>query len=185
MEIIWDEAAIRRELINLDRRTGLFGAKLSISFGNAQKTLGSFSSDGQFRFSNRFFQDPEWPQEAALDVIRHEYAHYMDYMLNGRCGHGRTWKECCRAVGARPARLYNQGWANYHRNRRKALKRQAALLAGYRPGDRIEHPRFGAGVIVEIEGDAVNRRAKVCFDGVDVKWLGLAWVHDHCGRCEG
>lgn len=54
MNTIWNEAAIRREFAGLDAKTGLKGAKLPISFGNAKGTLGSYTSanEGAFRFSD-------------------------------------------------------------------------------------------------------------------------------------
>ena len=82
MKNIWTETAIRKEFARLDAKTGLKGATLPISFGNAKCTLGSYSSagGGAFRFSRHYFDDPLWPIEEALDTIRHEYAHYMDHM---------------------------------------------------------------------------------------------------------
>lgn len=73
----WTEADIREEMAKLDLKTGLNGAELPISFNNSKCTLGLYYSTngGSFKFSNYYFQDPNWPIEAALDVIRHEYAH--------------------------------------------------------------------------------------------------------------
>lgn len=77
MKTIWTEAAIRAEMTKLDKKTGLKGAELHISFNNAKCILGVYYSTngGSFKFSNYYFQDTKWPIESALDVIRHEYAH--------------------------------------------------------------------------------------------------------------
>lgn len=72
MKTVWTESAIRSEMAKLDKRTGLKGAELPISFNNARCTLGLYSSinGGSFKFSNCHFQDPNWPVEEALDTIR-------------------------------------------------------------------------------------------------------------------
>ena len=97
--IIWNEEEIRKELRRMDQLTGLSGATLPIRFNEAWATLGSYRLIGRkaggFCFSNRYLQDPDFTPEEALDTIRHEYAHYMDYELYGNTGHGRTWKACC------------------------------------------------------------------------------------------
>ena len=108
MEQIFDEEMIRAELRRLDMKTGLHAADLPIKFGKARCTLGRFSYPSEdrmeFYFSNYYFQDPMHPIEEKLDTIRHEYAHYMDYMINGSSSHGPSWKNCCRIVGAIPTK---------------------------------------------------------------------------------
>ena len=79
---IWNESMIRKEIKALDAITGLDGASLKISFMRSAHTLGLFSAEGDmwFKFSMNYFHDPEWPEESAVGVIRHEYAHYMTWM---------------------------------------------------------------------------------------------------------
>lgn len=81
MKTVWNEATIRAEIAKLYKKTGLSGTELPISFNNAKCTLGVYYSidGGLFKFSNYYFQDPEWPIESALDVIMHEYAHHMEH----------------------------------------------------------------------------------------------------------
>ena len=186
MNTIWNEAAIRKEFARLDAKTGLKGAKLPITFGNAKGTLGSFSAadGGVFRFSRHYFDDPLWPVESALDTIRHEYAHYMDHMLYGNLGHGASWKKCCLEVGALPIRCYSDGRARYYRDKHEEEQRRSSALDRYEIGGLILHPRYGTGRIVEIIGTDHTRYAVVSFQGMEDKKLSLAWVAENCGRCE-
>lgn len=107
---IWTEEMIRSEIMVMDNKTGLKGADLPIKFNPDKSALGSYcwQGEGYFTFSERFFKDPEWPLEAAINTIRHEYAHYMDRKLYGHCGHGKTWRECCMQVGAFPIACYSK-----------------------------------------------------------------------------
>lgn len=114
-KMIWDEARIRAEIARLDGITGLSGAKLPILFFNARRTLGQFGVHDPngaelmyFRFSHHWFQRPDWPAEHALDVIRHEYAHYVNWVRHRQSGHNSSWKKCCILVGARPERLHRE-----------------------------------------------------------------------------
>lgn len=185
MEMKWTESSIRKELARLDEKTGLNGASLPISFNNAKCTLGLYCSEngGSFRFSNYYFQNPEWPVEEALDVIRHEYAHHMDHVIYDGHGHGATWKYCCRSVGALLIQCYNDQRAKYHQHKHAEEAKLSEHLDGYRIGCCIDHPVYGVGTIKNIIGESVNRCITVDFSGVGIKKLGLAWVDKYCRRC--
>ena len=185
MNTIWNEAAIRRELASLDAKTGLKGAKLPISFGNAKGTLGSYTSanGGAFRFSRHYFDDATWPVEEALDTIRHEYAHYMDHMVYGNMGHGVSWKRCCLEVGALPIRCYSRERAKYYQDKHEKEKQKSSALDQYTTGCSIVHPKFGTGKIVEIVGTDHTRYAVVTFTNMENKKLSLTWVDENCRRC--
>ncbi len=179
MEQIWDEKRIRAEMARLDGLTGLHGASLPISFGKARQTLGVFiiAEDGlRFRFSSWWFQNPSWPEECALDVIRHEYAHYMNWERYGNRGHGPTWKTCCIAVGASPARLYQRELEDYYRSRRS----QEEEFGRYRAGDLVLHPRFGMGTVQRLTGEWPNRFVVADFGPKGVKKLDIRWVSENC-----
>ena len=178
----WNEKSIREELARLDVKTGLKGAKLPISFSNSKKTLGEYSGvgDGAFRFSNHYFQDPDWPEEAARDVIRHEYAHYMDHKLYGGGGHGRSWKKCCIEVGALPIRCYDEKRAMYYRQKHQKEAELSLHYDTFHEGNVIEHPFYGKGTITSITGQDLSRRVVVEFDSVGEKLLGIAWVDKYC-----
>lgn len=182
MGIIWDENSIREEMKRLDAKTGLGGAVLPISFGDSRHTLGMFSSrdGGVFRFSKRYFKNPDWPEEMALDVIRHEYAHYMDFVLYGNVGHGLSWKKCCGVVGALPLRCYKDEIADQAKRKHEKEKELTERFDGYQIGKSIKHPTYGIGVIRDITGEALNRRMVVDFQTKGEKELGLAWVDKNC-----
>lgn len=186
MKTIWNEATIRKEFARLDTKTGLKGATLPITFNNSKRTLGfySISNGGAFRFSRYYYDDPSWPIEAALDIIRHEYAHYMDHMIYGNCGHGTTWKKCCTEIGALPIRCYSSERAKYYQDKHEAKRKEAEALDHFMVGSYIIHPRFGRGKIVEIVGVDVNRYALVDFIDMETKKLLLRWVKENCGRCD-
>lgn len=184
MENIWNEERIRSELARLDIKTGLKGARLPIRFNHAKNTLGSFSViQGEvFTFSNYYFQNPDWPVEAALDVIRHEYAHYMDYELYGNMAHGKTWKKCCSEVGAISIRCYSSTRTGYFEKKHEKEKEQIRKYDTYGEGEKIVHPHYGIGVIEEITGEGVNRRMIIDFPKTGKKKLGIEWVDQNCKR---
>ena len=184
MKMIWNEETIRAELRRLDGITGLHGAELPITFGNARSTLGCFHSDSngdemRFYFSNFWFKKPDWPDASALDVIRHEYAHYMDWMLYGHCSHGPTWKACCVQVGAVPSRLYSEETNAFYQKKEAQEQALAQTLEAYGVGSRVVHPTFGTGVIQALESSGTSQIASIAFDA-GTKRFPLAWVHQHC-----
>ena len=103
-------AQIKALYTELDKKFHLNGAKIPITFGFDTDLLGSYTQAGpdteeHFHFSLLFtgysVKKP-LTKEERLDLYKHEYAHYMDLMVNGpmeEC-HGEGWEACCRAVGA-------------------------------------------------------------------------------------
>ena len=134
MKTEWSETAIRKELARLDEKTGLHGARLPISFSRAYTIIGQFSArgEGEFRFSTVYFRDPTWPVEEALNVIRHEYAHYMDYALYDGVGHGSTWKKCCTMIGAVPQRCYSSRVARLLKEKHDEEAKQQLIVHNLR-----------------------------------------------------
>ena len=61
--------------------------------------------------------------------------------------------------------------------REDALNRE---LDAYRVGRWIEHPRFGIGAILAVEGEGAQRRLEADFDNAGRKRLGLKWVYENC-----
>lgn len=179
---IWDEKSIREVFEELDKSTGLSGAELPIYFGNAKGTLGCFiiKNGPAFRFSDYWFKDPEWPEESALDVIRHEYAHYMDWSLTGYTSHGSSWKTCCIRVGAVPSRLYSEGRSEYYKNKHKKEEDRLAHLNKYKTGQAIEHPQYGTGIITVLDKKERSIIARVDFGEKGVKTLDLNWIDCNC-----
>jgi DNA helicase-2/ATP-dependent DNA helicase PcrA len=54
--------------------------------------------------------------------------------------------------------------------------RGAALDGGFRLGQRVMHPKFGEGVVLNAEGGGAQARIQVSFQGVGAKWLVLAYA---------
>lgn len=114
----WTVDKIRTIIRNLDRRTGLHGGELPICLERMQFHLGyhRYRPNAAFCFSTLYFNDPRFPERAAYDVIRHEYAHYVvdEVQLKKYVPHdprvkhhGDDWKLACRLVGANPHRCYD------------------------------------------------------------------------------
>lgn len=114
----WSVEKIREVMRYLDQKTGLRGAELPIRLGTAQYHLGSYNcTEGhmRFSFSARFLNDPLFRESEAIELIRHEYAHYYvhaadlrRFFLDGRSWHhGPSWKYACRMVGASGRRAYD------------------------------------------------------------------------------
>ena len=179
----WTEEAIREELRKLDDITGLHGSRLPILFTKAKRTLGSFYHDAEkplnFRFSSVWLTDPNFAHAQGIDLIRHEYAHYMDFMRNGKSSHGPKWKACCREIGAEPSAHYNAETNRYQLSLERAACEQEAALARYTPGTHVTHPAFGTGVVESCTGSGASSRIAVRF-ATGTKLLGAAWVIANC-----
>ncbi len=184
MEKLFYESDIRKELQKLDKKTGLHGADLPIKFGKAKSMLGYFSYDKNsyfgFYFSNHYFLDPDLPVEEKLNVIRHEYAHYLDYMQRGFSAHDAEWKKCCNIVGSFPIRCFNKDRADSYLAKHQKEEELNSKLNKYSIGTEIKHPVFGLGTIKEIFGSNLTRSATVEFHSVGEKRLSLNWIEANC-----
>lgn len=189
--MIWTEDAIREELRRLDAVTGLHGADLPISFGYARQTLGvfQFTRDGQplrFRFSKYFLDDPHFTQQEAVDLIRHEYAHYMQLMRGGPNAeppHGDGWKQCCREIGAHPEGRYRPERNEVQLNWLQEQNKLSTFLGQLQLGMNIHHPMFGMGVLTEITGMQEGARLTIR-SACGEKVLSARWVLEHCSPTE-
>lgn len=102
----WSVEDIREVIRSLDARTGMDGASISI---HLSKSLGDGSTLGTYRpskdncwrafsFSLKYFNDSNFNDLAAIDVIRHEYCHYLvdalglKELFNDENDHGIAWK---------------------------------------------------------------------------------------------
>ena len=52
-----------------------------------------------------------------------------------------------------------------------------ALPEGLRLGQRVAHPRFGEGVVLNCEGEGSHARVQVNFEGAGAKWLVLQYAN--------
>ena len=123
-QLRWSRERIRAELSRLDDITGLKGANVTVRLYEEREPLGLFTFIDPVRmtfgFSSPRFEDPKFTQAEALDVIRHEYAHNMEYALFGEStDHGPNWQKCCRKIGARPQTFYTSEWAELARGLEK------------------------------------------------------------------
>ncbi len=61
----------------------------------------------------------------------------------------------------------------------KAKSVSPSLTSGqsYQPGQQVSHPKFGAGVILQIEGEGTQERVQINFKTAGVKWLMIAYAH--------
>ena len=174
------QSRILNELKRLDAITGLQGAAVPFSFFNRKNAFGMFvpgRGNMEFRFSEPLFEDPLLPDETKVDTIRHEYAHYMDYVKFGCCSHGATWKRCCHIVGATPCRYYNETALKEEYSKRLNANHQMDLQFG--TGTQITHPSFGVGKIVEVVGNDLQRIVKIKFSD-DIRTLSVKWLLENC-----
>jgi len=169
----------------LDKKTGLHGAELPIEFYRGKSYLGwfYFRPTMYFRFSVTYVDDPHWTEQSALDLIRHEYAHYMNWMRNGLSGHGKEWKVCCSEIGGRPVRCFSPEVEEGYKKRNIIAASTATRYGTYEVGKSIVHPVFGKGMIVGANGEGPARIIDVKFPTIGIKRLGVAWVDKNCTKC--
>ena len=142
-------------------------------------------SEKKFRFSLRWFEDPGWTEQSAIDTIRHEYAHYMDHMLNDHTRpphHGPKWKACCRAIGAIPERLYREEDERQFKKKNMEAASTAIRCGACEIGISIVHPTFGKGMIVGANGEGPARIIDVRFPEIGIKRLGAEWADKNCTK---
>ena len=57
------------------------------------------------------------------------------------------------------------------------MQRKNSSGSGWRIGQNVRHPKFGAGVIINCEGGGTDARVQVSFSGNGVKWLALEYAN--------
>ena len=179
----WPEERIRQELQRLDKLTGLNGNALPIKFTYSNYMVGSFhvyDKNQWFEFSRAYFEDPGTPEQANLDTIRHEYAHYMDWAVYGNLGHGPTWKKCCGDLNTPSNRLYSNALAQQYQKRQDRAEANTRLCAGYTEGQTVVHEKYGTGVIRSVREVKEDRMLEIAFENGQTKILSARWIHDHC-----
>lgn len=136
---VWSVEKIRAVMVHLDRKTGLHGAELPIEMGKAVSYLGRYycGERKSFYFSKHHLNDPAFRESEAIELIRHEYAHYYvdaaglrPFFQDGRAHHhGPSWQYACKMVGASGRRegdaaraLCVQGRGRRHQNGGRASK---------------------------------------------------------------
>lgn len=142
-------------------------------------------------------------KEDRLDLYKHEYAHYMQYNMDipkqydWQPGiHGSAWKYCCSLIGAAPTPYYKAGEALMKKDYDKVLKnpihdktvplrdtyrRERAYqdnknrVVQYKVGETVDHPKFGEGMIEEIQQLSGTVRLHIRF-GDEVKVIDQKWL---------
>ncbi|GAM78809.1 ATP-dependent DNA helicase [Vibrio ishigakensis] len=53
----------------------------------------------------------------------------------------------------------------------QSVKKENFNETGYTLGQRVKHPKFGEGTIINFEGSGAQSRVQVAFNGEGIKWL--------------
>lgn len=179
---IWTEADFRRELRRLDQYVKetqgivLNGGQLPIVYSQRAKCMLGAYYPGQkmFKFSLLFFNS-DVPEACALDVIRHEYAHYYaDVVFGVNRGHGAQFKAACRIVGANPNTYYSKDFEAAARE--KEARSAAVYRSTVSPGQRVRHPSFGEGRVLSVDCKQTTAWLRVDFGSSGIKLLDEAWL---------
>ena len=142
-------------------------------------------------------------KEDRQDLYRHEYAHYMEHYMEipkeyqWQPGlHGSAWKYCCSLVGAAPTPYYKAGESLMKHDYDKVLKNpindktvpirdqyrrekeyqdQKNRVVQYQVGESVKHPKFGTGIVEEVEQMTGSVRLHIRF-GEEVKIIDQKWL---------
>lgn len=104
---------IREVLDRLDTVSGLSTKQIPVVIKNTQK-LGCFVSKivadkiavpVEFQFNENILRG-KYPEETTIEIIKHEYAHFMSFMLYPKelfsakrmPAHGKEFKKCCEVI---------------------------------------------------------------------------------------
>lgn len=184
---VWTEELIQNELKRLDdlvyRKKGIIleGATIPIKFNNIKSWLGYFDCsklDFEFGFSRFYFDDDQFPESSAFDVIRHEYAHYYAYAVFGSKGHDKYWHAACSVVGASTTRVHTKEFDD--RKKRIEEKENRIYNNLLDLGTKIMHKKYGNGVICVIKKYRDLAVETVLFDSGFIKKLDESWIIENC-----
>lgn len=142
-------------------------------------------------------------KEDRQDLYKHEYAHYMEHYMEipkeyqWQPGlHGSAWKYCCSLVGAAPTPYYKAGESlmkhDYDKvlknpindktvpirdqyRREKEYQNQKNRVVQYQVGESVKHPKFGTGIVEEVEQMTGSVRLHIRF-GEEVKIIDQKWL---------
>ena len=178
----WTEEDFRKELRKIDHHVmktkgiALAGAELDIEFSKrARHTLGQYYPViKKFRFSLPFFNS-DVPEACAIDVIRHEYAHYYNDVVFGISrGHGAQFKATCRIVGANPSTYYSKTFEAEARNREE--KEKQVYESAVKTGQQITHPTFGKGIVKSVDSKKETALITIDFGKFGLRVIDEVWL---------
>lgn len=181
----WTEEDFRKELRKIDQHVkktqgvDLGGASLGIVYSQrAQCTLGRYyPKEKKFMFSLPFFNS-DVPEACAIDVIRHEYAHYyadVVYGYNG--GHGSPFKAACWNVGANPSTYYSRAFEAAARKKEEWDVR--IYDSGVKEGQVVLHPQFGEGKVLSVDNWKNTALLRIDFGKHGTRIIDEAWLRDN------
>lgn len=181
----WKEEDFRKELRRLDQYVkqtqgiDLVGAELDIEYSErARCTLGMYyPKEKKFKFSLLFFNS-DVPEACAIDVIRHEYAHYYaDVVLGCDHGHGPQFKVACRIVGANPSTYYSRA---FEETARKKEEWDACTYdSAVKEGQLVLHPQFGEGNVLLINKLRDTALLKIDFGKYGIRIIDETWLRNN------
>lgn len=99
------ELFIRNEMNRLDSVTGISTSDSPVYLTNSYNLVGTYSPftyPDCFSFSRKFFSDEDINTETLLHIIRHEYAHCLNFRIYRQHGHGWWFKHCCKIIDCYP-----------------------------------------------------------------------------------
>nr|WP_308649075.1 hypothetical protein [uncultured Agathobacter sp.] len=167
-------AEIRFLFEKLDHKFGLHAARIPVTFGFEEDSLGSYTpkagqNEEEFHFSLLFIgycvENP-LSKSDRFDLYKHEYAHYMQYNMEipkkytWQPGiHGSAWKYCCSLVGAAPTPYYKVGEGLIKHDYDAALKNKIhdkSIPIRDRYNRQKEYERSKNSIVKYNKGDMVN-----------------------------
>jgi len=72
---------------------------------------------------------------------------------------------------------YGRGSGNAYGSGKPTALRDEPVAPGLRLGARVRHAKFGAGVVLNIEGQGPHARVQVNFESAGSKWLMLQYAN--------
>lgn len=183
----WTESDFRRELRKIDdyvretQNIELSGCELEIVI--PPRISGAIAAyypcEKKFEFSQKFFNS-DIPENCAVDVIRHEYAHYyVDVVLGKRCGHREPFKSVCRLIGVNRDIYFTKEFEEMERQREKwqHIKYDSCVKIG----QRINHPVYGYGIVEDIVNKQTSASVIIDFGKKGVKVVDDMWLRQNIG----
>jgi DNA helicase-2/ATP-dependent DNA helicase PcrA len=144
--------------------------------------------EGLFPHENSLNEDRGLEEERRLmyvAITRARRRLYLSY-ARSRMLHGQTRynvasrfleelpEQLMKRLNAAPARAWAA--APFRSSPPAAFASAAASDTGWRVGQNVVHPKFGAGVIVNAEGRGADARVQVNFRNAGLKWLALEYA---------
>ncbi|MEY4768522.1 MAG: hypothetical protein RL637_1161 [Pseudomonadota bacterium] len=57
-----------------------------------------------------------------------------------------------------------------------AIKPPSSIETDYKVNQKVQHPKFGEGIILKIEGEGMQRKIQIRFEETGIKWLMLSYA---------